>query len=72
MISITEEVMKWVPDNFQAFAKIVSGFFTTTVFSHLFPELLDEYGLNQKIDVRCGFSPSFLDGKLDSIYISQV
>ncbi len=72
MLSVTEQLMKLVPDNFIAFGKIASGFFTTTVFSHLFPDMLDEFNLNQKVDIRCGFSPSFLSGKIDDIYISQV
>jgi len=70
MISVTEELIKLIPDNFQAFGKLASTFFQVVVFSHLFPDLLNEFEPTQKVDVRCGFSPSFLDGKINDIYVS--
>jgi hypothetical protein len=72
VISLMETIITWLPNQFQSQAKLVSQFFTTTWFARIFPEIVKEHGANKRIDVRCGFSKQFLQGKLAEKHTSQV
>jgi hypothetical protein len=50
----------------------LQNFFTTLWFSRLFPDITKEHGINKKLDVRCGFSKSFLSGKIKDTHTSQI
>jgi hypothetical protein len=65
-------VITWLPDQFQQYGKIVSQFFTSTWFGKIFPEIVTEFGHNKRLDVKCGFSKQFLQGKLADKHTSQV
>jgi hypothetical protein len=51
---------------------VIEGFFSVMVFSKIFPNILDEFDIRQRLDVRCGFSEYFLNGKLDEVHVSQI
>lgn len=61
-----------MPDQFQTYANIVSQFFTTTWFGKVLPDITKEFGQNKRLDVKCGFSKQFLQGKLADKHTSQV
>jgi hypothetical protein len=48
---------------------ILEGFFTTTQLGYIFPDLKNEVGNNKRLDIRCGFSKNFLEGKLENVKI---
>ena len=54
--SLMELVMELTPDNMKNLVKMASNFFTTTIFSPVIPNLVEEMGHMKKIDIRCGFS----------------
>lgn len=54
--SLTETLMKWVPDNLKQYAKIIEGFMTTSTVQMVLPEINQEFSLGKRVDVRCGFS----------------
>lgn len=70
--SLMETIMEITPDNMKNLVKMASNFFTTTIFAPIFPGLKEEMGPMKKIDIRCGFSKQFLNGKIDEINISQI
>ena len=70
VISLQETIIGWLPDQVQVYAKILSSFFSTMGFTKFFPELAVEYGVNKKIDIRCGFSKAFLSEKLTERHTS--
>jgi hypothetical protein len=51
---------------------ILGGFFSTTIWSYMFPDLLKEYKMGQRIDIRCSFSKNHLTGKIKQVKLSQV
>jgi len=56
VISLTDVVLGWIPDNYKGYANIVSNFFTTIWFAKPFPELVKDHGISKRVDLRCGFS----------------
>jgi hypothetical protein len=64
--------MEITPDNMKNLIKIASNFFTTTIFSPFIPNIVEENGSMKKLDIKCGFSKQFLDGKIDEINVSQI
>lgn len=54
--SLMELLMELTPDNMKNLVKMASNFFTSSIFSPIIPNLLDEVGSMKKIDIRCGFS----------------
>ena len=70
--SLMEAIMELTPDNMKNLVKMASNFFTTTIFAPIFPGLKEEMGPMKKIDIRCGFSKQFLNGKIDEINIPQI
>lgn len=60
VFSLQETVISWLPDQFQNYANLLSQFFTTTWFARILPEVIQEHGMNKRLDVRCGFSKEFL------------
>lgn len=54
--SLIETITKMVPDNLKTFTKMIDGFFTTAVFSHLFPDILKDYPVMRRMDFRCSFN----------------
>jgi hypothetical protein len=48
---------------------MLEGFFSTTTMGYMFPDLLKTYGMNKRLDVRCGLSKGFLEGKLNNVKI---
>ena len=44
---------------------LAQAFFQTSSFSFAFPDILKEYPHGKLLDVRCGLSKSFLEGKFD-------
>ena len=72
VISLTELVMGWIPDQYQGHAKVIQNFFTTMWFARPFPEVVQEHGLAKRVDLRCGFSKQFLQGKMQENHVSQV
>ncbi len=72
VISLQETVISWLPDQFQTYANLVSQFFTSTWFGKIFPDIINEFGHNKRLDVKCGFSKQFLQGKLADKHTSQV
>ncbi len=72
VFSLQETVIGWLPANLQTYAKVLSTFFSTVSFSRFFPSLQQEHGLNRRLDIRCGFSKQFLNGKLTEKHTSQI
>jgi len=70
VISLMETVIGWLPDRLQTYAKALSAFFTTMGFAKVFPEVAVEYGVDRKLDIRCGFSRAFLSEKLSEHHTS--
>lgn len=70
--SFMQEVMKRVPGELSKIASVGANLFTTTLLRPFLPELAKEVGDGRKVDLKCGFSKDFLDGKLDDTHISQV
>ena len=56
MFSFTELMLDYMPNDMQMVSKLAANFFTTSIFSTIFPDLMREHGANKKVDVRCGFS----------------
>jgi hypothetical protein len=72
MTSLSEEILKTVPKNLPMYSTIMAGFFSTTVFSYIFPEILEEYNTGQRMDVRCSFSKEYISGKVKKAKTSQI
>jgi hypothetical protein len=72
VISLQETIISWLPDKFQTYATLISNFFTTTWFARIIPEITKEHGNNKRIDIKCGFSKQFLQGKLEDKHTSQI
>lgn len=70
--SLTDILLHLAPENMQVLAKAFSSFFSSTTFAPVFPQLQREVGFNKRVDIRCGFSKQFMDGKLDDTHISQI
>ncbi len=70
VFSLTAVLLEITPDNMQNLVKMASNFFTTSFFNPIFPGISKEHGMQKKIDIKCGFSKSFLDGNVDEINIS--
>ena len=70
--SLLQEFMKRIPGELSKIASIGANLFTTTLLRPIFPQLAKEVGDGRKVDLKCGFSKDFLDGKLDDTHISQV
>jgi hypothetical protein len=69
--SFTEIVLKYVPPTFLAYAKMAANLAQTSIMGQYFPKLVQELGLNQKMDFRCGFDKNFLTkSNQDEIKIS--
>ena len=68
--SLTETIMKWVPENLKSYAKMIESMMTTSTISYLLPEIVEEFQPSKRVDVRCGFSKEFLDGHLNEMYVS--
>ncbi len=46
---------------------LAQAFFQTTTFSYFLPDLLKEFPHGRLLDIRCGLSKNFLQGKFDEI-----
>ncbi len=41
-------------------------------FAKVFPDVAVEYGVDRKLDIRCGFSKAFISEKLHEHHTSQI
>jgi hypothetical protein len=65
VISLRELLLSWIPQKFQSYMMLAQAFFQTSSFSLAFPDILKEYPHGKLLDVRCGLSKKFLEGKFD-------
>lgn len=73
VISLTETLSGYLPRKgiTGSAAKIaLQLFMSTTVWKKWFPTLGEEYKIHRQIDLRCGFSKSFIQGKLQDTHIT--
>jgi hypothetical protein len=70
VFSLTEQIMKWIPDNLKQYSKILEGFLTTSTIGNFMPQILEEFSPSKRMDLRCGFSKQFLNDHLEDIYVS--
>lgn len=64
-------MMKRIPGELNKIASVGANLFTTTLLRPFFPKIASEVGDGRKVDLKCGFSKEFLNGKLDDAHISQ-
>jgi hypothetical protein len=70
VISMKSTIIGWLPDQIKIYAKALSSFLTTTWFAKVFPDIVTEHGAGKQVDIRCGFSKKFLNGKLTETHTS--
>lgn len=68
--SFTEFLLEQTPGNMKQISSMAANFFTSTIFTPLFPNIPREIGHGKRLDFRCGFSKHFMNGKLDDAHIS--
>ena len=70
VLSVADTVIGWLPDSIKKYAKPMSSLLSTLSLAKVFPDLIADHGMGKAIDVRCGFSKSFLTGKLNERHTS--
>lgn len=62
-----------MPEDVVLGSSVIRLLMNTNLFHMFFPEIIDEYGMNKGVDVKCGFSKDYLSGgHLEHNQISQI
>ena len=66
-ISLRELLISIIPEKYHTYLMLAQALFQTTTFSYFLPDLLKEFPHGKLLDVRCGLSKNFLQGKFEDL-----
>ncbi|CDW83288.1 UNKNOWN [Stylonychia lemnae] len=70
VFSFRDIAMKMIPAKYQNTALLISNLLMTTTLYPIVPDIVKEFEHGKLVDLRCGFSKSFLSDKIDSSDLS--
>jgi len=70
--SLREFILEMVPTKFKSYLMMAQSLIQTSTLSYFIPDILKEFEPGKQVDIRCGFSKNFMQGKLDNLKVSQV